>query len=265
MTNQTPRPDGRWSSGLFRPLTLVIALASTALIGGLALGANSLSAPVTRAGSPTGSVTPLPKAGPATTSAVSPSKSATSATTSSKPTQSASANNWPKVSASGKFKTASNKQSAVGSTGSLRRFAVQVETSAKVSPNKAATQIAEVLNDPRSWAGSGNVRFALVNDPAKASFTVIIAAPATVKGRCKTSGNTCLGSGDVMIDASRWLGLPADYTSSSQWQTYLVNHGVGQLLGEAKQACPKAGRPAPVMMNQESELDGCTANPWPFP
>lgn len=249
---------------MIRPLTLLIALSATALIGGLALSANSLSAPVTRAGSPTGTIAPLPKAGATTAASASPTSTATTAATSTKPTQRASSN-WPKVSASGKFKTASKKVSAAGSAGSLRRFAVQVESSAKVSANKAGSQIAEVLNDPRSWAGSGNVRFALVDDPAKASFTVVIAAPATLKQRCKPTGGTCLGDGDVLIDASRWLGLPADYASSSQWQTYLINHGVGQLLGEPKQDCPKSGRPAPVMLNQESELGGCTANPWPFP
>lgn len=276
MTDQNPRrPPGAPNKARLtsRPLVLGVAVLCVVAVGGLGLWANRLSAPVTRAGSPTAPVTPLPAKTTAAPTSSSPSASG-SATASSGGSASGSAipsassseksANWPKVAATGKFKTASNTVPTSGSAGKLRRFAVQVETSTKLNANRVGEQIAATLNDPRSWAGSGNVRFALTDDPARASLTIIIAAPATAKGLCKTAPSTCLSAGDVVIDASRWLGLPAGYTAKDQWQSYLVNHGVGSLLGESPQKCSKAGRPAPVMAPQEGDLDGCLANPWPF-
>lgn len=237
------------------------------LLVALALWVNALTVPVHREGRPTTSVSPLPAP---TTPALTPTPTATAGAaspsaepSSSGPTPSSS---LPKIKASGKFDTAGVKVAASGSSGTLQRYAVQVETSAKLDADKVGTQLAGVLNDPRSWAGSGNVRFALVADLAKADFTIVIAAPATAKGMCKPEPSTCVSSGDVVIDASYWLAAPPDYyPSRAQWQAYLVNHAVGHLLGERHQSCAKQGKPAPVMMSQEIDLRGCTPNPWPFP
>lgn len=247
------------------PLVVASVVFGIVLLVVFAVWVNSLSAPVHREGRPTASVSPLPvptTATPiATPSATGPTASASPEPSESGPTPSAG----PTIKASGKFNTAGLSVPASGSSGTLRRYAVQVETSTKLKVDKVATQIAGVLNDPRSWAGSGNVRFALVADPAKADFTIVIAAPATAKGLCKLEPSSCLSSGDVVIDASAWLFVPADYPSSAQWQAYLVNHAMGHLLGESHKGCPKQGKPAPVMMPQGGDLGGCTPNPWPFP
>lgn len=169
--------------------------------------------------------------------------------------------------ASGKFDTANAKVPAVSTSGDLRRYTVRVETTAKLKVDRVAQQIAGVLNDPRSWAGSGGVRFSLVADPAKADFSITLGAPATAAKFCQPdAAGTCTDSADVVINAALWSVTPGGYSGDSAgWQAYLVNHGMGQLLGEKSVDCAKANRPAPVMMPQAGDLGGCAANPWPYP
>ncbi|MGC3995130.1 MAG: DUF3152 domain-containing protein [Propionicimonas sp.] len=275
-----PTPPSRWSAfrarrqgrdagkslgSRFNPLVVASIVIGVVLVLALAVWVNALTAPVEREGRPTASVTPIPApttATPTPTLTPTPTSGGTESATPA-PTPSST---LPKVKASGKFDTAGVNVAAANSSGELRRFSVRVETTTALDADKVGTQIAGVLNDPRSWAGSGNVRFALVGDPGKADFTISIAAPATAKKSCAPEPSTCVDGGDLVIDASYWLGgQPPEYPSKSQWQAYLVNHAVGHLLGEKHEGCAKKGKAAPAMMPQEGDLDGCTPNPWPFP
>lgn len=259
-------------AGLFtwlrqNPLAIASTVVGVALVAALAVWATSVTAPVHREGRPTTSVTPLPApttATPSVTPTATDSGTPTSsASTSPSPTPSA---DWPAVKSSGSFATAGVNVSAAGSAGSLHRYSVRVETSAKLDADKVGQQVAAVLNDPRSWAGSGSVRFALVAKESKADFTITIAAPGTLGKLCKADGGgSCVDAGDVVIDASWWKGLPPTYQAKGDWQTYLVNHGIGRLLGEKADDCAKKGKPAPVTMAQSADLSGCVSNPWPFP
>jgi hypothetical protein len=167
---------------------------------------------------------------------------------------------------SGTFLNASQNVNAAGSSGTLRTYLVRAESTSGLNVNKVATQIAATLNDPRSWAGSGSVRFALVSDPAKASFVITLAAPGTAAKSCAVSSGTCLAGTEVVIDAAIWKTTAGTYASNrAGWQAYLTNHGVGALLGKKSASCTKQGKPAPAMMAQQVDLGGCTANPWPFP
>ncbi len=189
---------------------------------------NAMVAPVTRAGHPTSSVTPIPAPTTATpTPSVSPSTSG-SPSPSTSPTAKV-----PTLKASGKFTTSSVNVGAVSTSGDLRRYSVRVETTAKLDANKVGRQLAGVLNDPRSWTGSGGVRFALVADPDKADFSITLGAPGTIAKLCKADGaGTCTDSADVLINAAVWPAAQGDYAgNASAWQAYLVNHGMGQLLG----------------------------------
>jgi hypothetical protein len=243
----------------------VIALGAVAVLA-LVVWVNALVAPVTRVGHPTSTVAPLPAPSSATptptVSTAPPSSGSPTPSPSTSPTAKV-----PTLKASGKFTTSNVNVGAVSTSGDLRRYSVRVETTAKLDANKVGRQLAGVLNDPRSWTGSGGVRFALVADPDKADFSITLGAPGTIGKLCKADGaGTCTDSADVLINAALWPVAQGDYAgNASAWQAYLVNHGMGQLLGENSAECQKKGGPAPVMMAQAGDLDGCVANPWPYP
>lgn len=247
------------------------ALAVVLLLVAAGFYARALSTPVQRAGHPTSTVAPLPVPKPVTPttpvappSTPTPSGSASSSATAS-PSASASPSATGPAKPSGKFATAKVDVAAVGASGTMRRYSVRVETSLGAKVDAVARQIANVLNDPRSWAGSGDVRFALVADPKKAEFTISLASAATTAKACQPVAGSCLKGSTLLLDAGAWTSASPAFASAAAWQAYLVNHGVGLVLGEGPERCAKKGKPAPVMLNQAGDLGGCTANPWPNP
>ena len=240
-----------------------IALGAVLVIA-LGVWVSSLLTPVTRTGQPTASVAALPAP---TTAAPTPSGSTEPSGSASPRPSTAPTLKLPKLKSSGTFDVAAVKVAAASTSGALRRYSVRVETTAKLNADSVGTQIASVLNDPRSWAGSGGVRFTLVADPAKADFSVTLAAPGTAAKSCgPDAAGTCTDSADVVINAAFWSVTPSGFAGDrASWRAYLVNHGMGQLLGEQRATCAKKGQPAPVMMPQAGDLGGCAANPWPYP
>jgi hypothetical protein len=242
------------------PLVLTIALALVALIAA-GLWVKSLVTPVHMIGQPTASVAPLPMKSSSPTPTPTPSPSAPVSAVSPTPSPSTKT-----MKSSGTFTVAAVDINAVSSSGTLRRFAVRVETTTGLKADKVATQIAGVLNDPRSWTGSGSVRFALVADPAEADFTVSLSSPATAAKSCQLASGSCSTSTEVVLDALAWKTTAATYAgNASGWQSYLINHGAGTWLGKKTANCSKAGKTASVMMAQQTSLGGCIANPWPYP
>jgi hypothetical protein len=237
---------------------VVVVLAAGA---GITLWAQALSAPVHRSGLPTTSVTPPPpKPTTASPSPSEPTPSASEPGASEEPTEPGGT-----MKASGKFATAGVERAPASSSGRRYDVAVAVETSSGLKADKVAARIAEVLNDPRSWAGAGEVRFGLVADPDAADLTIYLAAPKTAAKRCTVAAGTCAADGQVVIDAQAWTDGAAAFAGDADgFRRYLVNHGIGQFLDEPAAKCRK-GEPAPVMLDQTGELKGCTPNPWPFP
>lgn len=151
-------------------------------------------------------------------------------------------------------------------------YTVRVETSANVDPDAAARQIQAVLDDPRSWVGFGNNNFRLVAEGAEASLTITIATPETVDALCgpraKTEGLwSCrkgTGAGtQVVLNSDRWHFMVPNFNNLDEYRAWLVNHYTGGYLGQRFAFCSRPGGPAPAMMQQEVDLDGCLPNAWP--
>ena len=238
--------------------------AVVAVFVGVVAGVQALSAPVERAGEPTVPV-PAPTGTRFTSPSASPSGTATTSSSAS-PTDTASGSPSSTMKSSGDFDWSTVTAAATGSQGKLYRYAVAVETSAKMKADSSATTIAGVLNDPRSWTGSGDVRFALVAR-SKADVKLYLASAATAAELCGSDGSvatSCTKGDVVVINAAGWRSGAAGYDGDKAgYRTYLVNHAIGQLLGKGNASCAGKGKKAPVMMQQSGDLRGCVANPWP--
>ena len=124
------------------------------------------------------------------------------------------------------------------------------------------------LSDPRGWRRAG---FRLIRKP-EARFRVVLAEGKTVDKLCLPyethSTYSCQNGPVVALNADRWRRATPKWTGTiAGYRIMLVNHEVGHLLGQhhPKIQCPHPGRPAPVMAQQSTELNGCLPNPWPLP
>ena len=238
--------------------------AAVAVLVALVAGIQAMSAPVERAGEPTVAV-PSPTGTRFTGPSASPIGTATTSV-SATPTGSPSSSPSGTMNASGDFGWASVTSPAAGSQGRLYSYAVAVETSTGLKADTVALTIADVLNDPRSWTGTGDVRFALVAR-SKATTQLYLASGTTAAELCGSSAHvayTCAKGNTVVVSAERWRsGAPGYAGDATGYRAYLINHAVGQLLGKASASCAGKGKKAPVMMQQSANLRGCVANPWP--
>jgi hypothetical protein len=130
-----------------------------------------------------------------------------------------------------------------------------------------ATVVRETLIDPRGWQQAG-FTFAFRDD---APYRVVLAEGPEVDRLCRpydVGGKySCQNGPVVALNADRWRYASPKWTGDlDTYRRMLVNHEVGHLLGQHHPAvhCPHRGRPAPVMAQQSSELNGCLPNPWPL-
>lgn len=168
---------------------------------------------------------------------------------------------------SGEFLVARGQTPPTG-TGDLVTYTVEIERDVPVRAIKAARIVDRVLTDPRGWTATG--AHALARVDTNSDIRVLLATPETTDTLCaplRTAGRLSCRSGTlVVLNAWRWLnGAPAYPDSLRDYRSYLISHEVGHALGNAHVACPGAGQPAPVMMQQTKGLGECVANPWPLP
>jgi Protein of unknown function (DUF3152) len=185
----------------------------------------------------------------------------------------------PKLSLSGSFATVPGHQAAPG-RGKVMRFRVDVEKGLPLDARLFSDTVFKTLNDPRSWGHGGTMSFERVST-GQADVVITLASPGTTDRWCAKSGldtsveNVSCDAASTprtMINAYRWAQGAVTY-GPQRMQAYrqmLVNHEVGHRLGHGHVGCPKAGAPAPVMMQQTKflSLDGgptCKPNAWPFP
>jgi hypothetical protein len=247
-----------------------LVIGAVAVLIAAVFGVRALSAPVEKAGAPTIAV-PAPTGTRFTSPSPSPSPTGTesgsaSASASANASASPSSKATSSIKASGDFDWSTATVGASGSAGTLYRYVVGVESSAKLKANSVAGTVADVLNDPRSWTGDGDVRFALVGE-AKAEVRIQLASTKTAAALCGSGAQptyTCVKGKTVVINAVQWKAAPASFAGDLDgYRTFLINHAVGQLIGKSEAQCGGKGKKAPVMMQQGAGLNGCKANPWP--
>ena len=132
-----------------------------------------------------------------------------------------------------------------------------------------AAVVDRTLTDPRGWQRAG---FRLVRSP-HARYVVVLAEAAEVDRLClpyDTYGKySCQNGPVVALNADRWRTATPEWTGDlATYREMLVNHEVGHLLGQhhpSAPQCPTPGRPARIMSQQSTELNGCLPNPWPLP
>jgi ssRNA-specific RNase YbeY (16S rRNA maturation enzyme) len=147
-------------------------------------------------------------------------------------------------------------------------YDVRVEKGLPYNVDEVAATIHQILNDDRSWVGTGQWRFKLVGPGEKADLHAYLATPKTTDDLCfplLTGGEVSCRNGDrVVLNAKRWaFGAEAYGEDVTNYRRYLVNHEFGHALGFGHVECPGRGKPAPIMMQQTKGLDGCKRNPWP--
>lgn len=203
--------------------------------------------------------TPTSQAGSASTSAKSPSKA---------PSETVSGEAIG-VQATNEYVSAAGGTDRYGS-GTLKTYAVQVETGTRQGVPDFASAVDVTLADPASWTAQGRWSLQRVAID-KADFVIRLATPATVDKVCATVGLdtrgyvSCRAGNFVMINLDRWLTAIPEYQGNvALYRQYLINHEVGHALGYNHQACPGPGRLAPVMQQQTFGLDGCRANGSPY-
>jgi hypothetical protein len=131
--------------------------------------------------------------------------------------------------------------------------------------------VVTTLGDAKGWVRAG-FRFvpAAPGDP-DAPYLVVLAEGPEVDTLCfpyETGGAfSCQNGPVVALNADRWRSAHPKWTGDlATYREMLVNHEVGHLIGmhHPDVPCPQAGRPAEVMAQQSTELDGCLPNPWPL-
>lgn len=126
--------------------------------------------------------------------------------------------------------------------------------------------VESVLADPRGWSRAG-FTFTRQDD---APHVIVLAEGPEVDALClpyDTYGQySCQNGPVVALNADRWRDATPEWTGDlDAYRVMLVNHEVGHLLGQRHTDCPGPGEPAPVMVQQSTELQGCLPNPWPLP
>jgi hypothetical protein len=181
------------------------------------------------------------------------------------------------VKASGEFEFANERGPVAGTRGTLRRFKVAVERGSGEDVAAFAAQVRAILSDERSWIGDGSVRMQMVAGADRADFTVYLATRETAGRMCELGGTgiringvpytSCRAVGKAIINLDRWRKSARPFLEAeaglAAYRQYLINHEVGHELGHRHEGCPKAGGPAPVMVQQTLTLRGCVPFSWP--
>ena len=162
----------------------------------------------------------------------------------------------------------------VKGTGRTVAYGIDIEDGLPVSAADFAAVVHTVLVDDRGWQAKDDVRFVPVSPAertggARVDIVVTLASPSLTAKLCAPLNTSvqqvsCWNGSRAVLNLTRWMGGASTYGNDmAAYRDYLVSHEVGHGLGHAHVHCLAGGRPAPVMVQQTKDLEGCTAWPWP--
>jgi hypothetical protein len=162
----------------------------------------------------------------------------------------------------------------VKGTGRTVAYGIDIEDGLPVSAADFASVVHTVLVDDRGWQAKDDVRFVPVSPAertggARVDILVTLASPTLTAKLCAPLNTSvqqvsCWNGSRAVLNLTRWMVGASTYGDDlPAYRDYLVSHEVGHGLGHGHVHCPGSGRPAPVMVQQTKDLEGCTAWPWP--
>lgn len=181
--------------------------------------------------------------------------------------------------------------------GRVYTYTVEIEDGATLAEGDGAfaTAVDATLDDPRSWAGTGQIALRRVDATSGVvpDFRLSLTSQLTTREQCGYQIRyeaSCWKSdiGRVLINGSRWVrGAAAFEGQLGLYRQYAINHEVGHVFRNQHVPCPATGELAPLMMQQsfgvsndylaqltdsnpqgiEIPRDGkvCRPNAWPNP
>jgi hypothetical protein len=162
---------------------------------------------------------------------------------------------------------AAARQQANASQSKIITYDVTTKGTITSSIAEFRSQANATLNDARGWPRMG-VAFQEV--ASGGAFTLVLSEAnqvPTFSSGCSAE-YSCRAGRYVIINQDRWQGATASWNQAGgslrDYRHMVVNHETGHWLGHGHEPCGGAGQPAPVMLQQSINLQGCTFNPWPI-
>jgi Protein of unknown function (DUF3152) len=191
----------------------------------------------------------------------------------SEPTPAASQQPVPQA-GSGTLTAVDIPSGPIKATGRTVAYGIDIEDGLPVPAADFAAVVHTVLVDDRGWQTKDGVRFVPVSPAERAAgahvdIRVTLASPSLTAKLCAPLETTvqqvsCWNGARAVLNLTRWIRGASTYGDDlASYRNYLVSHEVGHGLGHGHVQCSGAGRPAPVMVQQTKDLEGCTAWPWP--
>lgn len=171
--------------------------------------------------------------------------------------------------------------------GVVQYVRIDVEDGLQMINGTLSVFVMSALNDPQGWGKEGPTTY--VQTEGAPDIRVIFASPVTAAALCPTphepaslapvetsspspdaspsptpTAIQCADHGAIVVSVYDWIqGLGPFAADRNGARAYLLNHGLGHVLGKADDRCKKGV--AAVMVDQRELPAKCKPNPWPFP
>lgn len=172
-------------------------------------------------------------------------------------------------------------------TGIVQYVRIDVENGLSMIDGTLASFVMTALTDPQGWGKDGTTTY--IQTEGAPDLRIVFASPYTAAALCPTphepatltpdsadspspspTGEStgfevqCATQKAIVVSVYDWIqGLEPFAEDRTGARVYLLNHGLGHVLGNSDVTCKKGV--AGVMVNQRELPDACTPNPWPFP